>query len=108
VDKGLSTISIEQRLCRIRGEYLKMPALRLTSAQAQRLLGMDQESCLQLLESLTRNDSSIGMPTARIRAIPAEIATRRVAVSGATGHAQFVTRQGTCRVDFMSMGCNIM
>jgi DNA-binding IclR family transcriptional regulator len=54
VDKSLSTISIEQRLCRIRGEYLEMPGLRLTSAQAQRLLGLDQESCLQLLESLTR------------------------------------------------------
>ena len=54
MDQSLFPISIEQRLCRIRGEYLEMPGLRLTSAQAQRLLGLDQESCLQLLESLTR------------------------------------------------------
>jgi hypothetical protein len=54
VDKRLSPIAIDQRLCRIRGEYLEMPGLRLTSAQAQRLLGLDQESCWQLLESLTR------------------------------------------------------
>jgi len=54
VDKSLSTISIEQRLCRIRGEYLEMPGLRLTSAQAKRLLGLDEQTCLQLLELLTR------------------------------------------------------
>ena len=54
MDNRLSPIAIEQRLCRIRGEYLDMPGLRLTSAQAQRLLGLDRESCLQLLESLTR------------------------------------------------------
>ena len=54
MDKSLSTISIERRLCRIRGEYLEMPGLRLTCVQAKRLLGMDHESCLQLLEALTR------------------------------------------------------
>jgi len=54
MDESLSTVSIEQRLCRIRGEYLEMSGLRLTSAQAQRLLALDQETCLQLLESLTR------------------------------------------------------
>ena len=64
MDKSLSTISIEQRLCRIRGEYLEMPGLRLTSAQAQRLLQ--------------------------------------------SGHAQFVTRQATCKGDFMYMGRDIM
>ena len=54
MNTSLATALKDQLLCRIRGEYLEMPGLRLTSAQAQRLLGMDHESCLQLLEALTR------------------------------------------------------
>ena len=39
-------------LTRIRGEYLEMPGLRLTFAQAQRLWGLDSERCEQLLSVL--------------------------------------------------------
>ena len=37
---------------RIRGEYLEMPGLRLTSAQAQRLCGVDQTICKAVLDAL--------------------------------------------------------
>ena len=36
----------------IRGEFLEMPGLRLTSAQAQRLWGLDIDTCLKLLAAL--------------------------------------------------------
>ncbi len=39
-------------LCRIRGEYLEMPGLRLTTAQAQRLWNLDRPTCEHLLGSL--------------------------------------------------------
>ncbi len=54
-------------LSRIRGEYLEMPGLCLTHAQAQRLWGLDAQTCDSLLESLTedkflclRNDGTYG------------------------------------------------
>jgi hypothetical protein len=37
---------------RIRGEYLEMPGLCLTDRQAQRLWGLDDESCQAVLGSL--------------------------------------------------------
>ncbi len=42
----------EVLLRRARSEFLEMPGLRLTCPQAQRLWGLDEWSCLQLLESL--------------------------------------------------------
>jgi len=42
----------EDALRRIRGEYLEMPGLRLTMAQAQRLWNLDRQTCEQLLSSL--------------------------------------------------------
>jgi hypothetical protein len=39
-------------LRRIRAEYLEMPGLRLTSAQAQCLFGLDAESCDAVLATL--------------------------------------------------------
>ncbi|MGE5360331.1 MAG: hypothetical protein ACM3NQ_15050 [Bacteroidales bacterium] len=39
-------------LHRIRGEYLEMPGLRLTMAQAQRLWGLDRPTCETLLNTL--------------------------------------------------------
>ena len=39
---------------RARAEYLEMPGLRLTSAQAQRLWGLDRPTCEELLSTLTR------------------------------------------------------
>lgn len=40
-------------LRRARAEYLEMPGLRLTRAQAQRLWGLDPRTCEQLLAALT-------------------------------------------------------
>jgi hypothetical protein len=37
---------------RVQGEYIEMPGLRLTPAQAQRLWGLDRVACDALLEAL--------------------------------------------------------
>ncbi|HZT76103.1 MAG TPA: hypothetical protein VFA27_05560 [Vicinamibacterales bacterium] len=42
----------EQILERIRGEFLEMPGLTLTSPQAKRLLGLDEHMCHRLLDRL--------------------------------------------------------
>jgi hypothetical protein len=42
----------EALLQRVYGEFLEMPGLRLTSQQAQRLLGLDESICAQLLQFL--------------------------------------------------------
>ena len=42
----------DQMLSRVCGEYLEMPGLRLTQKQAQRLWGMDEVTCRQILEFL--------------------------------------------------------
>jgi hypothetical protein len=42
----------DKALCRIRAEYGEMPGLKLTAAQAQRLWGLDQESCDGLMTIL--------------------------------------------------------
>ena len=39
-------------LSRIRAEYREMPGLKLTGAQAQRLWGIDRESCDGLMAGL--------------------------------------------------------
>ena len=39
-------------LRRVQGEYIEMPGLRLTTAQAQRLWGLDRASCDSLLDAL--------------------------------------------------------
>ena len=39
-------------LRRVQGEYLEMPGLRLTTAQAQRLWGLDPAVCESLLDAL--------------------------------------------------------
>ena len=43
---------LEGILRRIRGEYLEMPGLRLTAAQAQRLWGLDRAACDAALREL--------------------------------------------------------
>jgi hypothetical protein len=43
---------IEDVLQRVQGEFAEMPGLCLTAAQAQRLWGLDQDLCDQLLEAL--------------------------------------------------------
>jgi hypothetical protein len=44
--------SIDDLIRRVRGEYLEMPGLKLTSAQASRLWGLDQRTCQKLLHTL--------------------------------------------------------
>jgi len=39
-------------LQRVYGEFLEMPGLRLTARQAQRLWGLDEQTCAELLEHL--------------------------------------------------------
>lgn len=43
---------IDEVLQRIQGEYVEMPGLRLTVAQAQRLWGLDRDVCKALLGAL--------------------------------------------------------
>ena len=42
----------DEMLRRVRGEFLEMPGLRLTEAQARRLWGLDEASCGALLRAL--------------------------------------------------------
>lgn len=44
--------AIDEVLRRIRGEFLEMPGLRLTQAQARRLWGLDESACRALLDAL--------------------------------------------------------
>jgi hypothetical protein len=55
MEKTLAIMSREQILSRIRSEYLEMPGLKLTCAQAQRLWAMDQQTCSEVLDSLTED-----------------------------------------------------
>jgi len=40
---------------RVESEYLEMPGLSLTPSQAQRILGLDQPTCHDVLAELTAN-----------------------------------------------------
>jgi hypothetical protein len=42
----------EEMLLRVQGEFLEMPGLRVTEAQARRLWGLDADSCGALLREL--------------------------------------------------------
>jgi hypothetical protein len=46
------TRATEDVLWRVQGEFLEMPGLRLTEAQARRLWNLDQASCVALLGTL--------------------------------------------------------
>lgn len=43
---------VDAVLLRVRGEYLEMPGLRLTPAQAQRLWGLDATAARSVIEAL--------------------------------------------------------
>jgi hypothetical protein len=49
------TASNDPLLRRIRGEYLEMPGLRLTEAQARRLWALDTARCADVLAALTES-----------------------------------------------------
>ncbi|HLG57526.1 MAG TPA: hypothetical protein VI485_19445 [Vicinamibacterales bacterium] len=78
---GLSELML-QRIC---GEYMEMPGLRLTLEQAQRLWGLDQDTCAQSLEFLVETrflarigqesygrltDGKVALPTLRMAKAP--------------------------------------
>lgn len=52
-DNSIAVASREELLRRIRGEYLEMPGLCLTLAQAQRLWGLEASTCSSLFAALT-------------------------------------------------------
>jgi hypothetical protein len=64
---------IDEVLQRIQGEFLEMPGLRLTPAQAQRLWGLERDVCDALLGALvdakflaqTRDGAFVRMEGAR-------------------------------------------
>ena len=47
-----SNVTFAELLCRIRGEYLEMPGLRLTAPQARCLFGLDSETLDAVLAAL--------------------------------------------------------
>jgi hypothetical protein len=77
---------VEDVLQRIQGEYLEMPGLRLTAAQAQRLWGLESETCESLLAALvdarflrqTRDGAYVRSDAAVPAAFQSRRAVRRV------------------------------
>jgi hypothetical protein len=51
----LVIVSKDEMLRRIQCDYLEMPDLRLSRAQAQRVWQLDEGTCTQLLDSLAEN-----------------------------------------------------
>ena len=51
-DTAPTTKTIRDVLLRVQGEYRDMPGLKLTEAQAQRLLGIDCDTCTVVLSAL--------------------------------------------------------
>ena len=49
---ALYVSEVDGVLLRVRGEYLEMPGLRLTPAQAQRLFGLDALAAQSVIEAL--------------------------------------------------------
>lgn len=50
--KTQADCAIEDVLRRVQGEFLEMPGMRLTEAQARRLWNLDAASCRDLLDTL--------------------------------------------------------
>jgi hypothetical protein len=69
---------IDEVLQRIQGEFVEMPGLRLTAAQAQRLWGLERDLCDALLGALvdakflatTRDGAYVRMEGAQPMVIP--------------------------------------
>jgi hypothetical protein len=80
---------IDEVLQRIQGEYVEMPGLRLTAAQAQRLWGLEQDICDALLGALvdakflarTRDGAFIRLDGAVPRPITQVRRSQRLAVA---------------------------
>ena len=74
---------LDEVLQRVQGEYIEMPGLRLTTAQAQRLWGLDRAACDALLDALV--DAKF--------------------LSGTTGRCIHAVRSGTSHSDLTSSTC---
>jgi hypothetical protein len=80
---------IDEVLQRIQGEFVEMPGLRLTAAQAQRLWGLERDVCDALLGALvdakfllqTRDGAFMRVEGARPARIPAKRDGQRLAVA---------------------------
>jgi hypothetical protein len=76
---------IDDVLQRIQGEYVEMPGLRLTAAQAQRLWGLERDVCTSLLTALvdakflerTRDGAFIRLEGAKPTRVPLHRLPRR-------------------------------
>ena len=51
---------------RVRAEFLEMPGLQLTTAQAARLFGLDRASCQQVIDVLVKASFLRWTPTGMI------------------------------------------
>jgi DNA-binding MarR family transcriptional regulator len=49
-------MDFHQLVRRVRSEFNEMPGLRLTQAQAARLLGLDQPACQRVIDALVGAD----------------------------------------------------
>jgi hypothetical protein len=49
-------MELERVVCRVREEFLEMPGLRLTPAQATKLWGLESETCRMVIERLVAAD----------------------------------------------------
>jgi hypothetical protein len=49
------TVAADHLLQRVRSEFLEMPGLRLTLAQATRFLSLDRAMCSELLDALVHS-----------------------------------------------------
>lgn len=49
-------MELERVVWRVREEFLEMPGLRLTPAQATRLWGLEDETCRVVIEQLVASD----------------------------------------------------
>jgi hypothetical protein len=80
---------IDNVLQRIQGEYVEMPGLRLTAAQAQRLWGLERDVCSAVLRSLvdakfleqTRDGAFVRLEGARPTRLAGSRSRERAAVA---------------------------
>jgi hypothetical protein len=52
----MSPVLVQALVTRIRSEFMEMPGLRLTLAQASRLWGLEESTCASVVEVLIRTD----------------------------------------------------
>jgi hypothetical protein len=82
-----SVCAEEDVLRRVKGEYLEMPGLRLTEAQARRLWNLDADACQTLLAKLVdakflfRTRDGAFMRVEHAHPARASVRPRRIAVA---------------------------